>query len=372
MASNALKLAGDLPEVDVAPAAQSALAVNMAAIKPNAAMPSVLDPTPALPAEQQVQWQRPSAYFERRMFTDGELAMPDGEVIRFWGFQDPRSADQAKRLPSPIIRVREGETVHIKLELEKDAQKPGAGSSRTSQTSSGAALKSASYVYQWQPKSAGTWLYQSHESSLRQFEMGLFGLLIVEPEPAADGRPRAYKGGPCYDVERCFVLDDVDPTWHGGTDVNGASDKGREFKPKYFLVNGVPNVEALDHPDVAISAKAGDKVLIRLLNASFSLVKMRIEKLKGDIISVDGKALATPDRPWTKWNPVNAGQPIGMATGARHDLLIDLGASANPVAAGDEFLVTFEYLDFATRKVRNGDAQSEIYIGRAVTKIRIV
>jgi len=371
MASNALKVAGDLPEVDVAPADYTGPAASLAA----PSLPAISGPVPASqPTEpsQPTQWQRPSAYFERQMFTDGELAMPDGAVIRFWGFQDPRSADQAKRLPSPIIRVREGETVHIKLELEKEAQKPSPATPRARQTASGAALKSASYVYQWQPKSAGTWLYQSHESSLRQFEMGLFGLLIVEPEPAADGKPRAYTGGPSYDVERCLVLDDVDPAWHGGAEASGAAAEAREFKPKYFLVNGVPNVEALDHPDVAIAAKPGDKVLIRLLNASFSLVKMRVEKLKGDIISVDGKALATPDRPWTKWNPVGAGQPIGMATGARHDLLIDLAASANPVAVGDEFLVTFEYLDFATRKVRNADALSELYIGRAVTKIRIV
>ncbi|MEQ1719116.1 MAG: hypothetical protein ABL907_24545 [Hyphomicrobium sp.] len=296
------------------------------------------------------------------MFRDGALKMPDGVTIPFWGFADPRAAADLRALPSPVIRVREGERVQIKLEMDGDATSTG----RTD-------VKS--HIYQWQPKSAGTWLYQSHASSLRQFEMGLFGLLIVDPEPDAGGKPRAYRDGPSYDVERCWVFDDVDPSWHGGGAAGAALTQppaDATFAPKYFLVNGVANVEAHDHPEVAIEARPGDKILLRLLNASFSLMRTRIEGLSGNIISVDGKALAGANRPWSKWSPIAPGQPVYMATGARHDCLIDLGAAANPVMPGQEFLVSFEFLDWSKRAVRNLDAAAPLNIGRATTRIRVV
>ncbi len=303
------------------------------------------------------------------MFIDGLLTMPDGEHIRFWGFEDPLASNQVKTLPSPPIRVREGFPVHIKLEIDKAVAGEALRNGRDAiPPGNAASLKSASYIYQWQPKMAGTWLYQSHESTLKQFEMGMFGLLIVDPECSPCGRPRAYRDGPAYDVERTFVFDDVDPRWHsaeGGA--NTAAEIG--FVPKYFLVNGVPNTETLQNKDVEIEAKVGDKVLLRMLNASFSLVRTRIERLRGDIIAVDGKALVAADRPWTKWNPVKAGQPVYMATGARHDLLLDLDPEMNAVKSGDEFLVTFEFLDFAKRQIRNADSTSPLYVGRAMTRI---
>jgi hypothetical protein len=331
-------------------------------------------PPPASdPEARNSGWQKPDRYIERRMFTDGEMTMPDGETIRYWGFQDPRTCDQTKCLPSPAIRVQEGECVQIKLELEPEAGKQGTGL-RNGQ-SGDARLKSTSHIYQWQPKSAGTWLYQSHASSLRHFEMGLFGLLIVDPAPDATGKPCAYRDGPAYDVERCWVFDDVDPSWHGvkpDAVLGKDGPAGAMFAPKYFLVNGVANVAAHDHANVAIDAKVGDKILMRLLNASFSLMRIRIQGLKGDIISVDGKALAGPDRPWGKWSPVQPGQPVYMATGARHDVLIDLDPVKNQVKAGDEFLVNFEFLDWSKRAVRNLDALAPLHVGKATTRIRVV
>ena len=306
------------------------------------------------------------------MFTDGALRMPDGETVNYWGFEDPSTPLRQRALPSPTIRVREGECVHIKLETQcaAPAQTVGARSSHAS-----ARLRSTSNIYQWQPRQAGTWLYQSHDSSLKQFEMGLFGLLIVDPEPSPCGRARAYRDGPAYDVERCWIFDDVDPAWHAGESLaKGGAGVAADstFNPRYFLVNGVPNVETPEHADVAIEARPGDKILLRLLNASFSLLRTRIQALSGDIISADGKALAGPERPWSTWSRVNPGQPVYMATGARHDLLIDLGDARNPVQPGQEYRVTFEFLDWSKRAVRNAGSASPLHVGRAETVIRVV
>jgi FtsP/CotA-like multicopper oxidase with cupredoxin domain len=288
------------------------------------------------------------------------------------------------------VRMREGEVAHVKLETICEVATPdtqdgkgglgpvmgammgrGWGSKASGQL---AVQKRDSYIYQWQPKQAGTWLYQSHLSSMRNFEMGLFGLLIVDPEPEADGLQRAYRGGPTYNVERCWVLDDIDPDWHGSAgpvSSAAAADRERPFAPKYFLINGVPNTEALHDERVAIDAKVGDKILIRLLNASFSLVRVKIEGLQGQIIAVDGKALASAEHPWTKWSPVKPAHPFYLSTGARNDILIDLDAEASGLVAGGDYLVTFEFLDWEKRALRNAGALSPVHVGRAVTRIRV-
>lgn len=326
----------------------------------------------------------PVRYFERRMFTDGTLIMPDGAHIPYWGFEDPINAPGIKSLPSPVIRMCEGETAQVRLEMRKPAV--NGASAESSHTASGDALRVASFdshIYQWQPRAAGSWLYQSHTSTAQDFEMGLFGLLIVDPEADSTGRRRVFKNGPSYDVERLWVLDDIDPAWHTPRNHNGCSFDGnkasaanssgeRTFDPKYFLVNGVVNTEALHHRDVAITAKRGEKLLIRLLNASFSLLKVSIEHFNGAIVSVDGTAIDTASSPWTSWIPVRPGAPLIMSTGSRHDLLIDLDPGKNPVVLGQAYKVVFEFLDLARRLPRNASAANALHTGRITTTITVV
>jgi FtsP/CotA-like multicopper oxidase with cupredoxin domain len=313
------------------------------------------------------QLQVPQQYFERRMFADGVLAMPDGAKIPYWAFEDPIAAPGVKAFPSPVIRLRENETAQIRLEMLKDRSHKSAAAANTP-------VRVSTFdtnIYQWNPMASGTWLYQSHTNTPRDFEMGLFGLLVVDPAPDAAGRPLAFKNGPSYDQEKFWVLDDVDPSWHG--DVMPTSSGGGEapFIPKYFLVNGVANTQAQHHRDVAITAKQGEKVLIRLLNASYSLVKVSIEHFQGSIISVDGSAIDTTQSPWTSWIPVQPDRPLFMATGSRHDLLIDLDPAKNPAVRGKSYKVVFEYLDLAKRSIRNAGAQDPLYVGRAETTITL-
>ena len=310
----------------------------------------------------------PERFFERRMFTDGMLVLPDGAHIPYWGFEDPVGAPGKKPLPSPLIRMREGETTQVRLEMRKS----GALLRRASASVSGDAMRVATFdthIYQWKPRASGTWLYQCHTSSAREFEMGLFGLLVVDPEPDASGRRLAYKNGPNYDHEAIWIFDDVDPHWH--CDAGTADAPEPVFDPQYFLVNGIANTETLHHRDVAITASAGEKVLIRMLNASYSLVKISIEQFNGSIISVDGTAIDTSSCPWSSWIPVQPDRPMFLATGSRHDLLIDLDPAKNPAVRGTSYKVTFEYLDLSRRTVRNANSPSPLKTGRAVTTITV-
>ena len=311
----------------------------------------------------------PNQYFERRMFADGVLALPDGARLPYWGFEDPISAPGLKSLPSPVIRMREGATAQIRLEMLQNKGKPLATAAAQGSRTGLSVETFATHIYQWQPRASGTWLYQSHAATPRDFEMGLFGLLVVDPAPDAAGRPLAFRNGPSYDREHFWVFDDVDPSWHDDAlpPVSGE----RPFVPKYFLVNGIANTEALHHRDVAISARPGEKVLIRLLNASYSLVKISIEQFQGSIISVDGAAIDTAQSPWTSWIPVQPDRPFFMATGSRHDLLIDLDPAKNPAVRGKSYKVIVEYLDLARRSVRNANAHNPLYAGRAETTITV-
>ncbi|MDX2156496.1 MAG: multicopper oxidase domain-containing protein [Hyphomicrobiaceae bacterium] len=315
-------------------------------------------------------WMTATNYFERKVFTDGLWRFPDGKSVKHWGFEDPIKLKGQRLFPSPLIRLREGELAHVKLEtrtgphtihhhgIEPTTMNDGVG--HVSFETSG------NYVYQWQPRHAGTWFYHCHVNTVLHFEMGLYGLLIVDP-PEGYGYP--YKGADRhrYDVEASWVADDVDPKWRDLTHGAGlcGDDVGLNiFKPKYFLVTGVEKTKTLTHPKVAIVATKGKRILIRALNASYSILGIKIG-LPCEIISVDGHALGTPERPWSSPKPVPANQEFHLCTAARHDLWIDTSS----IAPGT-YPVEFTYYDWVTKKIHN--AGQGLYEGKARSSIRIV
>lgn len=339
----------------------------------------VLQQDEALPASVEVRgnelWKPVQSQFERKMRI-GEFVMPDGEAIRFWSFVDPGLTTVHPRGVSPLIRLTEGDAAEITLKTQLPVRRTSrlrsfAGGSRSRANAWMEANES--YTYHWQPQKAGTWFYQSHTSSARQFEMGLYGVIVVDAAPDAQGRAVAYRNGPAYDVERFWVFDDIDPDWHR-PELDGVSPEmgGRlqVFNPKYFLINGVPNTDTQQHPDVAIEANIGDKVLLRLMNASFSLVKVSIERLSAHIISVDGNVLGSAERPWTQWINLVPGQPLHLATASRHDLMLNLDP-ASGVKPG-EYAVTVEFQNGRRRKVHTASSIHPAHIGRATTIIRVL
>ena len=336
-------------------------------------LPSSAITVESFPENKRVSPDIPDRFFERRMFTDGLLSLPDGKQLPYWGFEDPVNAAGVKAFPSPLIRMREGETSQVRLELRK--QNAAAKSAVACNATDGMRYSTFdTQMYQWKPRASGTWLYQSHKSSPHDFEMGLYGLLVVDPAPDAAGRPLAFRNGPSYDTEKIWILDDVDPNWHDASrheNALGSVTAEQIFDPKYFLVNGVANTQAPRHADVAVTARAGEKVLIRLLNASFSIVKITLEHFHGSIVSVDGTAIDTQANPWASWIPLIPDRPLIMATGSRHDLLIDLDPLKNPAVAGKPYRIVFEFLDLARRSLRNATSPNALHIGRVETTITV-
>lgn len=316
-------------------------------------------------------WERATVYFERKVFTDGLMKMPDGKTVPFWGFEDTIKGKDKKLFPSPLIRLQQGQLAHVKMETRKGAHTIHHHGIEPTTMNDGVGHvsfeTSGNYVYQWQPRHAGTWFYHCHVNTVLHFEMGLYGLLIVDP-PEGWGIP--YAGGikHKYDVETSWVFDDMDPRWHTLNQAAGlcGEDVGLNiFKPKYFLVNGVSKpVNGKFAAPVAITARQGQKVLIRLLNASYSVLGVRLKTLDSEIISVDGHALASPERPWSSVKPVAKDTEILLNSAMRHDMWLDLTG----VPKG-EHKIEFRYYDWITKDVHNKG--QGVYEGYAETTLNV-
>ena len=305
---------------------------------------------------QTPDWEGAKVYFERKVFTDGVKLFADGVSVPYWGFEDAIKASGGKPFPSPLIRMREGDLAHVKMETRHGAHTIHHHGIEPSTMNDGVGHlsfeTSGNFVYQFKPAHAGTWFYHCHVNTVLHFEMGLYGLLIVDP-PEGFGYP--YKGATRhrYDVEKSWVMDDIDPRWHHLARDAGlcGDDAGLNiFKPKYFMINGAARPAAsrtLGAP-TKITATKNQRVLIRLLNASYSVLGVKINGLASELISVDGHALVGADRPWSSAKPINPGEEIFLPPAARHDLWID---TTNQPAG--HHLVEFKYYDWVTKEVHN-------------------
>jgi FtsP/CotA-like multicopper oxidase with cupredoxin domain len=129
---------------------------------------------------------------------------------------------------------------------------------------------------------AGTYLYGSGGDGGRQQAMGLYGALIVRPPTAG----QAYESATtAYDVEAPLVLSAVDPAFNGAADPM-AFDM-YTYRATYWLINGKA------YPDTApgITATAGQRVLLRYLNAGYDNTAMALLGMHEHVVAKDARLL---------------------------------------------------------------------------------
>jgi len=313
-------------------------------------------------------WKRANVYFERKVFGE-KLRMPDGVEVDYWGFEDPLRGNGARPFPSPVIRVQEGDLVHVKLQTSKGPHTIHHHGIEPTTMNDGVGHVSmevsGSYIYQWQPQHAGTWIYHCHVNTVLHFEMGLYGALIVDPAPDAAGKIRAFKNGPEYQVEKLWVFDDIDPRWHDLEHDAGlcGGDVGLNiFRPRYFFVSGIVNTRATTHSTVAVTAKRTDQVLIRMINAAYSVMRIQFD-MDVEVISVDGHSL---NKPWAKPYTIPRGEWFEMATATRYDIIIKPPYMARTGKA------RFQFTDWITKRVHGATSTNRLYVGYAETNINFV
>ena len=203
-----------------------------------------------------------------------------GKVVRTIGYNGSA--------PGPLIRCREGQQITIEVVNGSNVAElahwhglraaPEVDGSMEEGTPMVAPSASARYTFAASP--AGTRWYHSHTMAGRNLDRGTytgqFGFFYIEPahDPGA------------YDQEVFLALKEWDPY----LSMMGDEDGFLEAVYKYYSING----RALGHGD-PIRVKAGQRVLLRILNASAT--EPRRLALAGhtfQVTALDGNALASP------------------------------------------------------------------------------
>ncbi len=211
--------------------------------------------------------------------TTGTLTMPDAAVIPVWGYAD--TSGGVAQVPGPALIVNQGDSVTITLHNDlaeaTSLRFEGLGliPDRTGAAPGGTA------VYTFTASQAGTFLYEAGPvpGAEYQVSMGLYGALIVRPATAGQAFASVDSA---YDDEALVVLGEIDPALNASP----AGFDMRNFKPKYFLVNGKA------YPDAtAIETAAGNRVLLRFVNAGTDIHNMAILGLNQKMLSLGGAEL---------------------------------------------------------------------------------
>lgn len=301
----------------------------------------------------------PDVAFHVGVRTGLMLPTPDFRSIEVWRFD--HEAARTNAWPSPTLRVRQGQVVHTRLQQRNNAHtihhhgiEPTTFNDGVGHTSFEV---SGEYTYQFQANEAGTYFYHCHKNTTLHFEMGMYGFLIVDPP---QGPGAVFEGGPRYDVEKLWAVDDLDPAWRRlGHDAGlCGEDAGLNlFNPKYFAISGVFAPNTLTDSRVVVRARAGQRILVRLLNASYSILRTTLG-VDAMVVGVDGRGLGRPGAPWSRPFTIPANQPFELTSAQRYDLIL------TPPGPGT-YSARFDFLHWITRAIQDqgrGVAATRIFV----------
>lgn len=252
--------------------------------------------------------------------------MIDGEPVFMLAFRSP--SGQAS-VPGPVLRVRERDTLRIRIfnntRTPHQLEVPGISGAR-SQT----IRPRESRTLQFIAPTAGTYLYLDPLNDPVNRMLGLHGVLVVEP---ADGRTSSGAPTPfsrsahtpaiarLFDAfgpstgrfpgerwsparERIWVFHQIDPRYHQQAERNlpiSASAMRSDFLARYFTINGVSGFEAAHDPTVIPTGFVGQPLLIRNVNAGLNWHSPHIHgNHVFELSGVGGSAsegIATPQEP---------------------------------------------------------------------------
>ncbi|HEX6674288.1 MAG TPA: multicopper oxidase domain-containing protein [Actinomycetes bacterium] len=227
--------------------------------------------------------------------TAGTVTLP-GETgsIPIWGFGIPATAGDCSTatasLPGPVLTVNQGDVVTVTL---RNALPAGTGDVThalrfevpgitfdpgPTDVAVGAAPASITFT----ANAPGTYQYQSSGDGGRQEAMGLYGALIVR-----SGTPNQAYNDPstAYDVEATLVLSAVDPSFNAAPDTFEL----HNYRATSWLINGTA------YPDTPpITASAGQRVLLRYVNAGFDNTSMLLLGMHERVLARAARLLNNP------------------------------------------------------------------------------
>jgi FtsP/CotA-like multicopper oxidase with cupredoxin domain len=249
----------------------------------------------------------------------GTVTMPGSVSVPIWGFGIPTTPGDCSTatagLPGPVVTVAEGDTVTInvgnalpaghtiRFEVPGIAFNPGPTD----------AAPGSSVTRSFTASAPGTYLYQSSGNAGRQLAMGLAGALLVRSATANQAYDSA---STAYDVEALLVLSAIDPNLNAAPDTFDL----HAFRATYWLINGQPYTSGVP----GITAAAGQRVLLRYLNAGYDQTAMALLGLQERVLARDARLLNNPFLAAAETIPA----------GATEDAIATVPAGAAPSANG--------------------------------------
>lgn len=261
----------------------------------------------------------------------GSISLPGSPALPIWGYVADDDANLANgcpgdaALPGPPLVVPAGDatlTVHLRNDLPQPTSLviPGQRAAMTPvwddgssgpRTAPGQRVRSFTHEaapgggsadYSWSDLKPGTYLYHSGTRPQVQVQMGLYGALAKK---FAAGPDQAYDGA-SYDAELTLVFSAIDPLQNNAIAAGTFNTAGAPatacldtdgspmpltstqcYRPQHFLINGKPY--AAGNPPLG-PIPAGQRTLLRLLNAGLQSYAPVIQGMHMKMIAEDGNA----------------------------------------------------------------------------------
>jgi FtsP/CotA-like multicopper oxidase with cupredoxin domain len=222
----------------------------------------------------------------------GTTTLPGNVTVPIWGFATKPAGvpcsdtSVVPTLPGPALDVGAGDTVTLNVTNALDAghtislEAPGLDFAAGPTDAVPGATVSRTFT----ASAPGTYVYESSGGAGRHEAMGLYGVLIVRPSTAG----RAYDtAASAFDVDRTVVLSEIDPALNSS--LNPDAFAMADWSPSYWLINGQP------YPGTAtIDAQAGQRVLLRYVNAGLEHVTLTMLGLDARMVAKDAYPLQNP------------------------------------------------------------------------------
>lgn len=289
---------------------------------------------------------------------DGEWQFADGNSTYIVGFvawnerfeAAPKGAKlPAPTIPSPTIRVTQGDEVHVFLHNaghqhagEKSAFKnvthtihfhgldlvqamdgvPGVPAAGLPDKFLSGVEVGEVFEYMFIAEEEGTYSYHCHVDSSTHILLGMYGAFIVE-----SAKPNTIYGHH-FDREYTLFLSEMD-TVHNDAIADTGSYDMLKWKSDYFLLNGriftadLKNpLSTIADPKSVIKAKEGETVLLRLVAMGHSHTwAFHPHAYHMKVIGTDGRGLTAP-----YWKDT-----LPLVSGERYDVLVPIIGKRNKI-----------------------------------------
>ena len=222
--------------------------------------------------------QRPVKEFSITVSEIEHELYPGGPMVMAWAFND--------QIPGPTLRVTEGDLVRIRFTnkhtshhtlhfhgLNVPNEMDGVAYAHLNHLE---VKPGETHTYEFVADPAGTHMYHCHVNSPQHIDMGMVGVLIVDPKDK--------RSEPKVDKERVLLLDDWYINEHG--DQEPMAHPAMIQQANYFTVNGkgFPGVEP-------IKLLPGEKVRVRLVNVGYQAHSMHLHGHSFVVAHRDGRPL---------------------------------------------------------------------------------